>query len=112
MRRLAAWQVVAQKTDEWLNGTLDLLPRGTNAATLVSCVARQRFTHHVHERQIPGEEGRATVSAKYCLQATERFARAWNAGDKDDFMLPGSRGSIYRSADCVGGARILPHRVV
>ena len=68
-------------------------------------LARQRFTHHVHERQIPGEEGRATVSAKYRLQATERFARAWNAGDKDDFMLPGSRGLIYRSADCVGGAR-------
>ena len=75
MRRLAAWQVVAQKTDEWLNGTLDLLPRGTNAATLVSCVARQRFTHHVHERQIPGEEGRATVSAKYCLQATVKLTR-------------------------------------
>ena len=47
---LSPWQIVTQKADERLNRTFDLLSSGSNAAALISRVARQCLTRYVDKR--------------------------------------------------------------
>jgi hypothetical protein len=62
---IASRPMLAQESDERLDRGLDLLPRCANALALIPCIARQRFTHHMHERQVAGQERRAALRAEH-----------------------------------------------
>ena len=86
VRRVGALAVVAQETDQRLDRAFGLLARHAHAAAVVARVAGQCLAHHMHQRQIAGQECRVAVGTKHDVEAAKRFAGARDAGDEQHEM--------------------------